>query len=271
MLNTIIKEKFLAEEISDTLNQIIEQDLSNGNSFFLRIENDLIEKFSRKIVRNSAKPIIVGVCGESASGKTTLAQRVLNACLHEGNRDIYTLITLDDYYYDTSKELEECGGYEGLFATGFTFDSPDAFNLDLVKEHIQGLLQGKCVYSPEYDFVSCKSHLDRKLKSPARIILVEGLFALNPTLREMLDVAIYVHTPPHVIKDRWYKRAASRGKTGPAADMQYNNVTREAQKYIHPAKDEADVVVSGLISAEYIEFMAEQFIGSIKNVICQYY
>ncbi|OGI03976.1 MAG: hypothetical protein A2Y25_01090 [Candidatus Melainabacteria bacterium GWF2_37_15] len=257
----------IVQIISDNLLDIVRQDFNNHNSLFLFIKNGLISKLAQKIVINPEKPIIIGVCGESASGKTTLAQRALNACLSDETRDLYTLITLDDYYYDTSEQLKQAGSYEALFETGFSFDAPDAFNLDLVREHINRLSYGQKIYSPAYDFVTCASVPNIKPKSPARVILIEGLFGLNEKLKDILDVAIYVHTPYNVIKDRWYKRAASRGKTGHAADMQFDNVNKQAEKYIRPAQNNADIVVSGLISSEYIEFMAEQVIGSIKKSV----
>ena len=261
----------LAQIISDKLLDIIQQDFDNSNSLFLKIKDGFVEKLAQKIVQNPQKSIIIGVGGESASGKTTLAQKVLEASLGEAPKNIYTLITIDDYFYDTSEELKRAGSYEALFATGFSFDAPDAVNLDLMKKHIELLSDEQCICSPEYNFINCESKPDRKLKFPAKVILTEGVFALNEKLRDILDVAIYVHTPFHVIKDRWYKRAASRGKTGKAADMQFDNVNSKAESHIRPTLDAADIVVSGLISSEYIEFMAEQVINSIKKSIDNYY
>ena len=264
---TTLGENFLARIISDNLVEIVKQDLDNHNSLFLKIQDGFIKKLAEKIVRNPGKPILIGVGGESASGKTTLAQKALEACLKDISRDIYTVITIDDYFYDTSEELKRAGSYEALFETGFSFDSPAAINLDLMREHIYLLSQGQSILGPEYNFVTCVSTTGVKPKFPAKVILVEGVFGLNEKLRDILDVAIYVETPFHVIKDRWYKRAASRGKTGKGADLHFENVNSKAEKHIRPTLNSADIVVSGLISAEYIEFMAEQVIDSIKKSI----
>jgi uridine kinase len=220
-----------------------------------------------KIVNNPSRPIIIGVTGESASGKTTLALNTLKACLSEERNGFYTLISCDDYYYNASRELKEAGSYEALFATGFSFDTPEAVDLDLMREHICSIVNGKSIYSPEYDFVTCESIPEKKEKKPAKVILTEGLFALNEKLRKILDIAIYVHTPSDIIKDRWYKRAVSRGKIGKAADMAYENVNREAKKYVRPTMDNADIIVSGLVSSEYIEFMADKIIRAINKSV----
>lgn len=269
MSGTLLEKDFLIYGITNNLKQIIYEDFSNHNSLFISIKDGFIDNLAKKIVNNPAKAIIIGVCGESASGKTTLARMILNACLGDKS-NIYTLLTMDDYYHDTSEQLKQAGSYEALFESGFSFDAPEAFNLELLREHIYKLEEGGCVYSPQYDFVTCQSIPGRNYKVPAKVVLVEGLFALNEKLRDMLDVAIYVHTPFNVVKDRWYKRAASRGKTGKAADMQFENVNNKANMHIRPCKNTADIVLSGLISAEYIEFMAEQVIGSIKQTVRKY-
>lgn len=256
--------------IAEDLQGIIDQDLESPNSLFIKIRDEFIDQLAQKIVNYPQKSIMVGVCGESASGKTTIAHRILNACVKENIPQKYTILAMDDYYHDTSRELESAGSYEALFASGFSFDSPEAFNLELLKEHMIFLAGKKQVYSPEYDFVTCRSISGKKPKQPARVILVEGLFALHPVLKEFLDVAVYVETPHNIIKDRWYKRAASRGKTGKAADMQFFNVNSEAKKHIRPAGESADIVVSGMISADYIEFMAEQFISTVRESIALY-
>jgi uridine kinase len=257
--------EFVAQLICENLNEVINEDLNNTQPVFLNIKQGFIKNLAMKIVNNPKKPIIIGVTGESASGKTTLALNTLKACLSDERKGFYTLIACDDYFHDASKELEEAGSYESLFATGFSFDTPEAVNLDLMRHDINNLASGKCVYSPEYDFVTCASIPNNKEKRPAKVILAEGLFTLNEKIREVLDIAIYVHTPSQIIKERWYKRAISRGKTGKAADMMYENVNREAQKYVRPTMETADIILSGLVSSQYNEFMADKIIQSIKN------
>lgn len=128
------------------------------------------------------------------------------------------------------------------------------------------LKQGKEVVSPRYDFVTCESKSDGDPKKPAKVILTEGLYVLNEGIRDIMDVKVYVFTPLEVLKDRWYKRAALRGKTGAAADLQFQDVNRTAQQYIRPAYQISDAVINGLVSQEYIQQITDKIFNTLKNI-----
>ena len=208
----------------------------------------------------------MSIAGESASGKTTLVKNAAKACLKSDTDNVYTVICCDDYYKDASKELSQAGNYEKLFESGFSFDTPDAIDLNLMKEHLQELKQGKEIYSPLYNFITCESKKNSVLKKPAKLILNEGLYVLHEILRDIIDVKIYVYTPFEVIKDRWFARAASRGKTGLAAQMQFHDVNQTAFRHIRPTMDIADVVINGMTTQEYIEDFIHQLIEAITSV-----
>ncbi len=259
-------ESFIAELIAENLLEVIRKDQERSIPLFLKIKEDFIKNLARYVVLNPNKRIIIGVTGESASGKTTFAENTLKACT-SGNRDVYTLITGDDYFHDWSKELKQAGNLENLLNMGYDFDTPDAVNLKLLKQHIVELSNNNSIHSPMYDFVTCASKPEGKIKKPAKVILTEGIFALNPILRDVLDIAIYCHTPNDVIKDRWYKRSESRGKKGKAADICYEKVNIGADKYIRPTMKTADIIVNGLTSNEYIEFIADEIFKAVNDAI----
>ena len=81
-----------------------------------------------------------------------------------------------------------------------------------------------------------------------------------------MDVKVYVYTPLEVIKDRWYSRAESRGKTGAAADLQFQDVNRTAQKYIRPTYQIADAVINGMVSQEYIQEITDKIFNALENI-----
>ena len=95
----------------------------------------------------------------------------------------------------------------------------------------------------------------------------EGLYVLHEKLRDITDVKIYVYTPFEVIKDRWFARATSRGKTGLAAQMQFHDVNQTAFRYIRPTMDIADVVINGMTTQVYIEEIVQELIDAIVSVI----
>ena len=89
---------------------------------------------------------------------------------------------------------------------------------------------------------------------------------MNENVRDVMDVKVYVFTPLEVIKDRWYKRAASRGKVGEAADLQFADVNKTAQQYIRPTYQLADAVINGLVSQEYIQEITRTILERLKAI-----
>ncbi len=253
--------------IVEALKKILEEDKLEPQPLFLQTSDNLILNIARMVVQEKKKTFLIGITGESASGKTVFVDNTIKACVKDRKEGIYTVIRCDDYYKDTSKELREAGSYEELFKTGFSFDTPDAIDLELMKSHLIKLKQGKEIKSPLYNFVTCESDPDGELKKPAKVILTEGLYVLNEGIRDIMDVKVYVFTPLDVIKDRWYKRAALRGKTGAAADLQFADVNRTAQEYIRPAYQIADAVINGMVSQEYIQQITDKIFKTLMEIV----
>ena len=254
-------------KILHNIRNVIEWDSKQKQPLILRINEAFIFKIARKAILEEDSTFLMSIAGESASGKTTLVKNTAKACLKSDTNDFYTVICCDDYYKDASKELKEAGGYEALFTSGFSFDTPDAIDLELMKKHLIQLKEGKTIYSPYYDFVTCESKQNSVEKKPAKIILNEGLYVLNEIMRDIVDVKIYVYTPFEVIKERWYARAATRGKIGKAAAMQFHDVNQTAFRYIRPTMEIADIVINGLTTQEYIEDVANKLIHAVTSVL----
>lgn len=252
--------------IVDALKKILEEDKLQPQPLFLKTSDNLILNIARMVVQEKKKTFLIGITGESASGKTVFVDNTIKACVKEKKEGIYTVIRCDDYYKDTSKELKEAGSYEELFRTGFSFDTPNVINLELMKQHLIKLKQGKEIKSPHYNFVTCESNPDGDLKKPAKVILTEGLYVLNEGVRDIMDVKVYVFTPLDVIKTRWYKRAALRGKTGTAADLQFADVNKTAQEYIRPAYQISDAVINGMVSQEYIQQITDKIFKTLQEI-----
>lgn len=256
----------LVTTIVDALKEILEEDKKQEQPLFLKVADNFILNIARKVVQEKKKTFLIGITGESASGKTVFVDNTIHAVVRDKKEGIYTVIRQDDYYKDTSKELQEAGSYDALFKTGFSFDTPDVINLNLMKEHLIGLKNGQTVRSPRYDFVTCESFPDGDIKNPAKVILTEGLYVLNEEVRDIMDVKVYVFTPLEVIKERWYKRAVSRGKTGEAADLQFKDVNETAQKYIRPTYQLADCIINGMVDKEYIKIITDKIMHKLAEI-----
>jgi len=256
----------IISQIVESLKKILEEDKQEAQPLFLKTSENLILNIARKVVQEKKKTFLIGITGESASGKTVFVDNTIKACIKDKKDGIYTVIRCDDYYKDTSKELQEAGSYEELFKTGFSFDTPEAIDLQLMKQHLAALKEGISITSPRYDFVTCVSDPNGDKKEPAKVILTEGLYVLNEGVRDIMDVKVYVFTPLEVLKDRWYKRAALRGKTGAAADLQFQDVNQTAQQYIRPNYQIADAVINGLVSQEYIQQITDKIFNALRNI-----
>lgn len=256
----------LVTNIVEALKEIIKEDKKEKQPLFLKVSDNFILNIARKVVQEKKRTFLIGITGESASGKTVFVDNTIEACIRDKKEGIYTVIRCDDYYKDTSKELQEAGSYEELFKTGFSFDTPDVIDLMLMKQHLAQLKEGNTVVSPRYDFKTCVSSPDGEVKKPAKIILTEGLYVLNEEVRDILDIKVYVFTPIEVIKERWYKRAVTRGKTGAAADLQFADVNRTAQQYIRPTYQIADCVINGMVDKEYIKVITDKIFKKLYEI-----
>ena len=256
----------LISNIVECLKEIIDEDKKEKQPLFLHVKDGFIMNIARKVVQEKKKTFLIGITGESASGKTVFVDNTIQACIKEKREGIYTVMRCDDYYKDTSKELQEAGSYEALFKSGFSFDTPDVIDLQLLREHLLCLKSGTAVVSPRYDFKTCVSDINGDIKKPAKVILTEGLYVLNEEVRDVMDVKVYVFTPLNVIKERWYKRAESRGKTGAAADLQFADVNKTAQQYIRPNYEIADCIINGMVTQEYIQEITDKILNRLSEI-----
>ena len=254
----------------DGIKEILEEDRQQKQPLVLSLNEKLLIKIVKEFLENKQQQCLIGITGESASGKTTFVNYVSKALRKKLFNESYTTLCCDDYYKDTSEELKRAGSYEELYKTGFSFDTPNAINLELMRAHLISLKNGCGVNAPEYDFVTCESIPNRAYKNPTRAILAEGLYVLGEELVDLFDIKVYVFTPFESIKERWFTRAISRGKTGNAAEHQFNDVNSTAQIYIRPTMKNADIIINGLTSAEYIEEITTRVINLINDV-CNFY
>lgn len=253
-------------KILENIREVILNDKKQKQPLILRVNEAFIFNIARKAILEKDSSFIISIAGESASGKTTLVRNAAKACVKSDTNNVYTIISCDDYYKDESEQLKMAGSYERLFESGFSFDTPDAIDLDLMKEHLVKLKNKEEIYCPEYDFVTCVSKKNAVLKTPAKLILNEGLYVLKENVRDIADVKIYVYTPFEVMKQRWFMRAESRGKVGVAAQMQFHDVNQTAFRHIRPTMDLADVVINGMTTQAYIEDFIQELISAITSV-----
>jgi uridine kinase len=185
--------------------------------------------------RPPQRPYLIGVAGGSNSGKTTIASRL--AELMDGEH--LSLIKLDSYYVERSNEPLETR------ATA-NYDHPDAFDWDLLNDHLAALTAGASVQVPVYDYAIHDRSDRQETVRAAKVIVVEGILVLwEPRLRERFDLKIFVDTPPDLrIIRRLRRDVAERGRTPESILDQYLTTVRPSHElFIEPSKRYADVIV----------------------------
>lgn len=182
------------------------------------------------------KPVIIGIAGGSASGKTSIAKRLKKA--FESSNSVY-IIRQDDYYSDQSQMP-----FEQRLLTNY--DHPFAFDNDLLVEHLDKLANHVSVEKPTYDFINHTRSQETEIVAPSDVIVLEGLFVLEDArIRQRLDIKIYVDTPADIrFIRRLVRDVRDRGRTLDSVVHQYTTTVRLMhEQFIEPTKRYADVIV----------------------------
>ncbi|HZJ88010.1 MAG TPA: uridine kinase [Sphaerochaeta sp.] len=176
---------------------------------------------------------IIGITGGSGSGKSTIVRKISEVCSD------FVFIPQDNYY-----KSAEFISNENI--TAFNFDHPDAFDMELLREHLLTLKAFQPIEMPLYDFVLHRRRDETVRVDPRPLIIVEGLMVLHdPKIRELLDLKLYVDTPADVRFIRRLRRdIAERGRTVESVCNQYMEVVRPGHmNFIEPTKEYADLIV----------------------------
>jgi uridine kinase len=180
-------------------------------------------------------PLVIGIAGGTGSGKTTVANVILNRV---GKQRIAYLP--HDAYYRDLHDLP----YEQR--TAINFDHPNSLESELMTAHILRLKQWEAVDIPVYDF-SIHTRTDKTIRvDPRPVILVEGILIFSePALRKLFDVKIFVDTDPDIRFIRRLERdITERGRTTDMVVNQYMATVRPMHlEFVEPSKRYAHVII----------------------------
>ncbi len=180
-------------------------------------------------------PVVIGIAGGTGSGKTTVAQVILQRV---GAHHV-TLLPQDAYY----KDLSDLPPAQRAL---MNFDHPDALEMDLMVEHLRKLRNWEPIDMPVYDFTTHTRKPETRRVEPSPVIVVEGILVLaDPRLRDLMDVKLYVDTDADVRFIRRLKRdIAERGRTMESVIQQYLTTVRPMHlEFVEPTKRYADVII----------------------------
>ncbi|HEX2996855.1 MAG TPA: uridine kinase [Anaerolineales bacterium] len=182
-----------------------------------------------------SEPLVIGIAGGSGSGKTTVAQEILQRV----GPDRIAFLQHDSYYKDLS-------GLPPAQRVEVNFDHPNSLETELLIQHIASLRDGKAIEVPIYDFSIHTRTAKTFTVQPRRVILVEGiLIFVEAALREMFDVKIFVDTDSDMRFIRRLERdIAERGRTTESVIKQYQLTVRPMHlEFVEPSKRYADIII----------------------------
>lgn len=180
-------------------------------------------------------PLVIGIAGGTGSGKTTVA----NVILERAGAEHIAFLPHDAYY----KDLKDLPRAQRDIVN---FDHPDSLETDLLVAHLKRLRQWQPVEIPVYDFTTHSRTTQTRRLDPQPILLVEGILIFaEPALRDLFDVKIFVDTAPDLRFIRRLQRdIVERGRSVESVIHQYQTTVRPMHlEFVEPSKRYADVII----------------------------
>ena len=200
------------------------------------------------------EPIIIGIAGGTASGKSTLASKIKETFGDDAN-----IIAHDCYYKSLSNITKE----ERMQRN---YDCPEAYETDLLIKQIKELKSGKTIERPIYSYTERLRENETVTVKPTKIIIIEGILVLeNHALTKLMNLKIFVDTDANVRLERLIKRdTKERGLDIEYIMLKYKNTLKPMHdKYVEPSKKNADIILNG---DSYSELEFNKIIDLIKSM-----
>ena len=181
------------------------------------------------------KVIIIGISGPSASGKSLLAKTIIN----ELGSDQVVVISEDAYYKD-------CSHMPFAEREKINYDHPEAFDHELLCEHLRQLQEGKSIEIPVYSHSQHLRMPETRTIGDHAIIVLEGILLFSDqALRELMDIRIFMSTPLDICLIRRLKRdVVERHRSFDSVISQYETTVRPMYlQFIEPSSKYADIIV----------------------------
>ena len=179
---------------------------------------------------------VLGLAGGSGAGKTTLVDGLTSRL-----RGDVSVLWFDEYYHDLVHLSPEQ-------RAAVNFDHPDSLDEVLLIEHLDGLLAGRPVDVPVYDFATHTRTGRTRRVEPRPVVVVDGILVLAvPALRSRLDLAVFVDAPAEVrLARRMYRDVRERGRTTAGVRAQFEaTVAPMHEAFVDPSAEHADLRLDG--------------------------
>lgn len=205
--------------------------------------------------------LVIGIAGGTGSGKSTLTKQLVN---HFG--DQITVLKHDDYY----KAHDEMTYEE---RTHLNYDHPNAFDTDLMLQHLRQLKKGEPINCPIYDYTVHNRSRNFQVIYPTSVIIVEGILIFeNKDLCKEMDIKIFVDTDADIrIIRRIQRDVIERARSLESVISQYMNTVKPMhEEFVEPSKKNADIIVleggMNLVAMDMIKNRIRQHLSAQKPV-----
>lgn len=180
------------------------------------------------------KVVVIGIAGGTGSGKSTLVSKI-----QEEFKDEISVIS-HDFYYKEHNDIP----FEDR--KKLNYDHPDAFDTDLLIEHIKSLKEWQPIDRPVYDF-TIHNRIDEVVRvNPSKVVVVEGILIFeNRELRDLCDIKIFVDTDADIrIIRRILRDVNQRGRTLESVIEQYITTVKVMHEtFVEPSKKYCDIII----------------------------
>ena len=199
---------------------------------------------------------VIGVAGGTGSGKSTLVKRLQEAFRAE---DVATLC--HDFYYKAHPELT----YEER--TQLNYDHPQAFDTDMLVEHIRTLKSNVPINHPVYSFVEHNRTDQTVLVKPSKVIIIDGILIFeNKDLRDLMDIKVFVDTDADLrLARRILRDVRDRGRSMESVISQYTTTVKPMhEEFVEPSKRYADVIIP---EGGFNSVAVQMLIQNIRSIV----
>jgi uridine kinase len=205
---------------------------------------------------------LVGIAGGSGSGKTTFAKKILHRVPQENGGHV-ALIHQDSYYLASPPAHLRVHGESN-------FDHPDAFDWELMKDHLQKLKRGESVETPVYDYKTSQRTSETETVGPCKTILLEGIYTLwDAEIRNLFDLKVYLNVEADIrFIRRLHRDVRERGRGLDNIIRQYYDTVRPMHhEFLEPTRQFADLIVGEEtdVPADVVAARVNEVVSSLRS------
>lgn len=256
--------ELLAFYLQTKFKQILAYDKRSATPIFKEVNPTFISRFTKRLINNPTRRLLIGITGESASGKSTICREIKNI-IEQLSMPVSVLST-DNYFNDISELIKKYGSFDNLTDNGYDIDAPESFQLELLKDDLEALAMGEDIMAPKYvpNGTGVSIPKSQKINSD-KIVVVEGIATMYEDVKDVFDVRIYIETENDIRRERFIRRAkAERNQNEENAIKQWEYLLHAGEKYVLPCRESADFVLDGNSDLRYFDGILE-YIHTITN------